>query len=48
MNILTVFNGFLGSGKTTAMMALTRCYSAHYCNAPELMIFKIECSAMGG
>ena len=30
MNKFAVFSGFLGSGKTTAMMALTRYYSGHY------------------
>ena len=30
MNKFVVFSGFLGSGKTTTMMALTQYYSAHY------------------
>ena len=30
MKKFVVFSGFLGSGKTTTMMALTRYYSAHY------------------
>ena len=30
MNKFCVFSGFLGSGKTTTMMALTQYYSAHY------------------
>ena len=30
MRKFAVFSGFLGSGKTTTMMALTRYYSAHY------------------
>ena len=30
MRKFAVFSGFLGAGKTTAMMALTRCYTEHY------------------
>ena len=30
MRKFTVFSGFLGSGKTTTMMALTRYYTAHH------------------
>ena len=30
MNKFAVFSGFLGAGKTTAMMALTEYYTAHY------------------
>ena len=33
MKKFAVFSGFLGSGKTTTMMALTRYYSAHYAKA---------------
>ena len=36
MKKFAVFSGFLGSGKTTAMMALTEYYSEHY--APAAMI----------
>ena len=30
MRKFVVFSGFLGSGKTTTMMALTRYYTAHH------------------
>lgn len=33
MKIFAVFSGFLGSGKTTTMMALTKHYSAHHAKA---------------
>ncbi|MBP5744212.1 MAG: hypothetical protein J6W44_04850 [Oscillospiraceae bacterium] len=33
MKKFAVFSGFLGSGKTTAMMALTRYYTAHFAKA---------------
>ncbi|MBO4831979.1 MAG: hypothetical protein J5569_05900 [Oscillospiraceae bacterium] len=33
MKKFVVFSGFLGSGKTTAMMALTRYYTEHYAKA---------------
>ncbi len=33
MRIFAVFSGFLGSGKTTAMMALTKTYTEHYAKA---------------
>ncbi len=33
MRKFTVFSGFLGSGKTTTMMALTRYYTAHHAKA---------------
>ena len=33
MKKFAVFSGFLGSGKTTTMMALTRYYSAQYAKA---------------
>ena len=33
MKKIAVFSGFLGSGKTTMMIALTRYYTAHYGNA---------------
>lgn len=36
MNKFAVFSGFLGAGKTTTMMALTRYYSEHY--GPAAMI----------
>ena len=33
MKIFGVFSGFLGSGKTTTMMALTKYYTEHYAKA---------------
>ncbi len=33
MKIFAVFSGFLGSGKTTAMMALTKTYTEQYAKA---------------
>ena len=36
MKKFTVFSGFLGSGKTSTMMALTKYFSAHH--APAAMI----------
>ena len=33
MKKFAVFSGFLGSGKTTAMMALTKYYTSHFAGA---------------
>ncbi|MBR0160579.1 MAG: hypothetical protein IJQ02_04765 [Oscillospiraceae bacterium] len=33
MKKFAVFSGFLGAGKTTTMMALTKYYTAHYAKA---------------
>ena len=45
MTKFAVFSGFLGSGKTTTMVALTKHHTAHHGRAA--MIFNRECFGMG-
>lgn len=56
MRKFAVFSGFLGAGKTTAMMALTKTYAARYGQAVktvsdryqlELTIFKKDRFGLG-